>query len=393
MYRGDDGEMKLAMIGQRGIPSRAGGVEIHVEEIAKRLVKYGCEVDVYCRKGYCLEAGSAYSGINTIFTPYINLKSLEALTHSFFSVVDAIFKHNDIIHFHALGPSVLAFLPRLMGIRVICTVHGLDWQRGKWGRLSKAFLKLGEYATARFANRTISVSRTLVEYYRKKYGKEIEFVGNGININGRQPADLMEKNYGLKENSYLLYLGRLVPEKGVHYLIEAYKRLDTGKKLVIAGGSSHSCRYEKNLHQLAEGNSNIIFTGFIKGMLLEELLCNACIYILPSDVEGMPISLLEAMSYGTLCLVSDIAENRDVVRDYGYTFRHGDVDDLTAKMQTLLDIIPDKGRCGQPPLQYNGEIIPNSRERIIEYINKNFDWDVTSLCTYRIYESLLENGS
>lgn len=381
--------MKLAMIGQKGIPSRSGGIEIHVEEIARRLVKHGCEVDVYCREGYCLQKGSSYCGINTIFMPYLNSKSLEAITHSFFSVVHAIFNHNDIIHFHALGPSVMAFLPRLLGIKVVCTVHGLDWQRDKWGRLSKAFLKFGEFATARFANRTISVSKTLVEYYRIKYGKEIEFIGNGINIKDREPANLITKEFGLQENSYLLYLGRLVPEKGVHYLIESYKRLDTGKKLVIAGGSSHSCGYQKSLHQLASGNTNIIFTGFVQGQLLEELLSNACIYILPSDVEGMPISLLEAMSYGTVCLVSDIAENMEVVRDYGYTFKHGDVDDLAEKIQMLLNIAPDKDGCGQPPLHYNREIILNSTERIIEYINKNFDWDVASLCTYRIYEKLL----
>jgi glycosyltransferase involved in cell wall biosynthesis len=365
--------MKIAMIGQKGIPSRSGGVEVHVEEIAKRLVQKGCEVDVYCRKGHCLEKGGCYQGVRTIFTPCLRSKSLEAITHSFISTLHAIFRRNDIIHYHALGPSILAFLPRLFGIRVVCTVHGLDWQRDKWGGLSKKVLKFGEYASAKFAHRTISVSEALVDYYRKKYNKEIEYIRNGVEIKKAPAPTQIKERCGLEEDSYLLYLGRLVPEKGVHYLIEAYGRTDTDKKLVIAGGSSHSDDYEKELHAMAEGNRNILFTGFVYGPILEELLRNALIYILPSDVEGMPISLLEAMSYGQCCLVSDIAENRAVVSGYGYTFKQGDPADLAAKLQMLLR---------------QGEMVHKDRERIIEYVMENFCWDKSADRTLQLYGGL-----
>lgn len=368
--------MKIAMIGQKGIPSRSGGIEVHVEEIAKRLVKKGCDVEVYCRKAHCLEKSRFFCGIRTIFTPYINSKSLEAISHSLVSVLIAILRRSDVIHFHALGPSTLAFLPRIFGIKVVCTVHGLDWKRDKWGRLSKKYLMYGECATAKLANRTITVSESLVDYYKEKYGKEIEYISNGIEVKECVPANIITEKFRLEENSFILYLGRLVPEKGVHYLIQAYKRVNTSKKLVIAGGSSHSNGYERELHEMAGGNPDIIFTGFILGEMLEEIMSNAYIYVLPSDVEGMPISLLEALSYGRCCLVSDIGENKAVVSSYGYTFKQGDTDDLAYKLQMLLD---------------NEEMTNNNRNRIIEYIEGEFSWDNSAEQTYRLYKKLLED--
>ncbi len=367
--------MKIAMIGQKGIPSRAGGIEVHVEELAKRLVKMGCSIDVYCRRGYCSGREKTFCGIRTIFTPYLSSKSLEAISHTLFSVLHAIAEQNDIIHFHALGPSALAFLPRLFGIKVVCTVHGLDWKRSKWGRFSKTWLKFGEYATARFANRTISVSEALVDYYRQKYGKQIDFIANGIEVRERVPPIVIREKFGLEEGSFILFLGRLVPEKGVHYLIEAYKHAATDKKLVIAGGSSHSDKYEKQLHEMAAGDPGIIFTGFVQGELWAELLSNCYIYVLPSDIEGMPISLLEAMSYGKCCLVSDIEENKAVVSEYGYIFRQGDTGDLAEKIRFLAE---------------NGDLVYGSGDKTTDYIGNNFDWDISANKTYQLYKSLLK---
>lgn len=366
--------MKVAMIGQKGIPSRSGGIEVHVEEIAKRLVQRGCEVDVYCRESYCQKKGKTFQGITTIFTPCINSKRLDTITHSFLSLMHALFKGNDIIHFHALGPSTLAFIPKLLGKKVVCTVHGQDWKRSKWGRLSKLYLKFGEYATAHFSDRTISVSESLLDYYQKKYGKDIDYIRNGVEIRDRVPPALISEKWGLKENGYFLYLGRLVPEKGIHYLIEAYEHLKTDKKLVIAGGSSHSDAYEKELRTMARNNQDILFTGFVQGQPYEELMSSAFAYILPSDIEGMPLSLLEAMSYGRICLVSDIEENKAVISDYGYTFQAGNALDLTEKMQDLLQ---DEKRTNI------------KSEDIIQYVRINFDWDKASEETYELYGKCL----
>lgn len=370
--------MKIAMIGQKGIPSRSGGIEIHVEEIAKRLVQKGCEVDVYCRKSYCDEKQKTLEGVNTIFTPYINTKRLDAITHSFTSLIHALFGHNDIIHFHALGPSTLAIIAKVLGKKVVCTVHGLDWKRSKWGGFSSRFLKFGEYATARFAHRTISVSESLVDYYREKYKKNVDYIKNGVEIKECVSPETIREKWGLESKAYFLYLGRLVPEKGIHYLIEAYKRLSTDKKLVIAGGSSHSDDYERELYLKAGDNEKIIFTGFVQGRILEELLSNAFVYVLPSDIEGMPISLLEAMSYGKLCLASDIEENRAVISRYGITFKHRDIDDLSKKMDMILN---------------DEENLNISRSTIIEYIKNNFDWDDAADKTMKLYVELLKKDN
>lgn len=367
--------MKIAMIGQKGIPSRSGGIEIHVEEIAKRLVKKGCDVDVYCRKSYCDKRKKTFDGVRTIFTPYINTKCLDAITHSFSSLIHALFGHNDIVHFHALGPSALAFIAKLTGKKVVCTVHGLDWKRSKWGGFSRCFLKFGEYCTARFADRTISVSESLIGYYREKYKKNIDYIKNGVEIKECVQPKIIDEKWKLAYNSYFLYLGRLVPEKGIHYLIDAYKKLNTEKKLVIAGGSSHSDDYEKELHQKAGDDENIIFTGFVQGRIFEELMSNAFVYVLPSDIEGMPISLLEAMSYGKLCLASDIEENKAVISKCGITFKHGDVNNLTEKMGI---IISDERKLNISPTP------------IIEYIKNNFDWDDIVDRTYELYDELMK---
>lgn len=366
--------MKIAMIGQKGIPSRSGGIEIHVEEISKRLVKIDCEVDVYCRKGYCSNSSDCYEGIHLKFAPYIHSKHLDAITHTFTSTIKALFSGCDIFHYHALGPATLSFIPRIFGKKVVCTVHGLDWQRGKWGGFASKYLKFGEYASARFAHKTINVSENLVKYYSEKYGIDTKFIPNGVEKHDKVEPDIIKSSYGLEKDSYILFLARLVPEKGAHYLIEAYKKLKTDKKLVIAGGSSHSTEYETSLHNLGEDNQNIIFTGFVSGQLLEELYSNAYLYVLPSDIEGLPISLLEAMSFGNCCLTSDIPENQTVVKNMGFTFKKGDVDDLYRSIDKLLN---------------NQEVVYNIRDEAQKYVCDKYNWENITCSTYEVYRSLI----
>jgi glycosyltransferase involved in cell wall biosynthesis len=366
--------MRIAMIGQKGIPSRMGGVEIHVEELAKRLVKQGHSVTVYCRKSYCQELKQEYEGISLKYIPSINTKHLDAIIYSILATIHALFHGFDVFHFHALGPSTVAFLPRLFGKKVVCTIHGLDWQRDKWGGFARKYLMLGEYCVSKFADVAISVSDNLVDYFRQKYKKEPVYIPNGVNIPVIKPADRITAEYGLKKNEFILYLGRLVPEKGIHYLINAYTRLKPSMKLVIAGGSSHTTDYVRQIQNMAAGCENILFTGFVQGEVLEELFSNAYLYVLPSDLEGMPISLLEAMSYGQACLVSDIEENKAVVGKHGFYFAKGNTDSLYKALKRLTS--------GQHSFE-------KTRTSAMNYVRKNFNWDDVALNHHRVYENLL----
>ena len=227
------------------------------------------------------------------------------------------------------------------GIRTVATIHGLDWQRAKWGRFASMYLKLGERTAAKCADEVIVLSRGVQRYFKDTYDRETRFIPNGITPAKPVSSDTIAGKWGLEKDSYVLFLGRIVPEKGVHYLIDAFKRLNTDKKLVIAGGASDSAEYYESVKRAAAEDPRIILTGFTEGRELEELYSNAYVYVLPSDLEGMPMSLLEAMSYGNCCLTSDIAECADVLRDkdgmmHGITFRHGDVDDLTDKLDELF---------------------------------------------------------
>lgn len=334
-------DMKIAMIGQKGIPAEAGGVERHVEEIASRLVKRNHEVTVYCRSTYGEYSGDSYNGVRLKRIDTIENKNLNAIIYTFKATMDALKEGYDIIHYHAIGPGSLCFIPRVKKIKVIVTVHGLDWMRDKWGTFGKAYLKLGERISGKYANKIISVSKNLRKYVIDKYNRsddDVIYIPNGVSLTEPKEVDEIQK-YGLYKDSYILFLARLVPEKGAHYLIEAYKGIITEKKLVIAGGSSFTDGYVNELKCMAGDNKNIIFTGNVSGNLLTELYSNCFFYILPSDVEGMPITLLEAMSYKKCSLVSNIPENEEVVENgkYGVVFKKSNVMDLQSKILFMLD--------------------------------------------------------
>lgn len=370
--------MKIAFIGQKGIPSRAGGVEIHVEEIAKRLVLKGHEVTVYCRDNYCNYKTPRYEGIRLKYIKSINTKHLDAITYAFQATLDAMKSDYDIIHYHALGPSLMAFLPKLCGHKVVCTCHGLDWQREKWGKFAKFSLKLGEQISVLFSDKLISVSKNIEEYFKEKYKKQVMYIPNGVDKKKKKKCNLIENKFGLKENEYLLFLARLVPEKGAHYLIDAFKELNTDKKLVIAGGNSHSQDYINLLHNQVKTNKikNVIFTDFVEGEILEELFSNAYMYILPSEIEGLPISLLEALAYGQCCLVSDIKENTDVIEDSGIHFKTKDVLDLREKLEYLIK---------------NTSVVKSYKEKSESFVLTKYNWEDITDQTESIYLRLKEN--
>lgn len=325
--------MKIAMFGHKRIPSRSGGVEVVVAELAAGMAAMGHEVTCYNRGG----DDGAFAGIGLKAVPDLGGKGLSALTSSFFAAVASALSDVEVVHIHAEGPAFFCWIPKLLGKRVVVTVHGLDWQREKWHRSpGRFYIRAGEQAAVRFADEIIVLSRNLQHYFRKRYGRETAYIPNGITRSEPQaPAEI--RKIGLEKDGYLLFLGRLVPEKEIHILISVFRALDTEKKLVIAGASSDTDGYVESLKVLAAGDERILFTGFAEGRLLAELYSNAFLYILPSRVEGMPMSLLEAMSYGNCCLVSDIPELTEVVEDRGVTFPCGDSRALRDALESLLN--------------------------------------------------------
>ena len=340
--------LNIVMLGQKRIPSREGGVEIVVEELSTRMVKMGHSVTCLNRKGHHISGKqydgqvlNEYKGVVLKTVPTVNKKGLAAMTASFTGAFYAAFGKYDVVHFHAEGPCAMLWLPKLFGKRCIATIHGLDHKRAKWGKLASAYIMLGEKVAAKYADSIIVLSRAVQEYFRNIYGRETVFIPNGVNKPQIVSPDLITREYNLQKEGYILYLGRLVPEKGIKYLIEAFKQVHTNKRLVIAGGASDTDEYAKELVELAQEDKRIIFTGFVQGRKLEELYSNAYLYVLPSDLEGMPLSLLEAMSYGNCCIVSDIPECLDVVRNNGIVFKKGNVLELAEKLQDVCDY-PEK---------------------------------------------------
>ena len=335
--------MRIAMLGHKRMPSREGGVEIVVGELSVRLAAMGHQVTCYNRRGHHVsgkafneETGKAYKGVRLVTVPTIDRKGLAAMSASFFASVRAAFGKYDLVHFHTEGPCATLWLPKLLGKRCIVTVHGLDHRRSKWGRFARAYILMGEKVAARWADEIIVLSRSVQQYFEETYGRKTDVIPNGFMPAETQPADLITRLYGVDKDDYILYLGRITPEKGLDCLVDAYKTVRADKKLIIAGGASDSAEYFAQLKERAAGDPRIIFTDFVQGQTLAELYSNALMYVLPSELEGMPLSLLEAISYGCCCLVSDIPENRDVVCECGLTFRSGDAADLADKLQRLL---------------------------------------------------------
>ena len=345
---GKKDRLRIAMIGHKRIPSREGGVEIVVEELAVRLAERGHCVDAYNRYGhhvsgkkyddeYGWKGRKFYKGVRVYIVPTFQRSSLNAIVYSFLATLRALFGRYDVIHYHAEGPCAMLWIPKLFHRRVVVTIHGLDWQRAKWGNFASYVIKFGEKMAAKYADEVIVLSRNVQQYFDDTYQRKVTYIPNGIGRPEQKPAQLIKDRYGLEKDGYFLSLGRIVPEKGVHYLLEAFSGLDTDKKLVIAGGNSQAVGYMEQIHRMAAQDERVIMTDFVQGQMLEELYSNAYAFVLPSDVEGMALTLLEALSYGDCCLVSDICENTEVVEDRAVVFDRGNVKDLQEKMAYMLE--------------------------------------------------------
>ena len=369
------------MLGHKRIPSREGGVEIVVEELASRMCAKGHDVTVYNRKGHHVSGKEneafeyhkkfEYKGIHVITIPTFEKKSLNAIVYSFLATLHAVCCPYDVVHFHAEGPCAMLPVAKLFGKRCVATIHGLDWQRSKWGGFATRFLLFGEKMAAKYADEVIVLSKNVQTYFKETYGRDTNYIPNGIDKQDKVSPEIITDKYGLQGKDYFLFLARIVPEKGLHYLIEAYEQLNTDKKLVIAGGSSHTDEYFGQIKARCKNNPNIVMTGFVQGQELAELFSNCFVYILPSDIEGMPLSLLEAMSYGCNCLVSDIPENLEVVKDKAFSFNKSDVDSLVKSLEQL-ERLPEEKRN-----QLGVEIQRHAEE--------NFGWNDVTMQTMKVY--------
>jgi len=373
--------MKVAMIGHKVVPSRRGGIENVLTTLCPLLVEMGLDVTCYNRSSDKIEneyvgtvSDHKYQGVRIKTAWTLDLRGVAAMMASFTAAIAASFGRYDVIHFHAEGPCAALWIPKLFGKKCVATVHGLDWQREKWGKgFASKYIKFGEKILAKYADEVIVLSQSAYDYFKENYNRETTIIHNGIEKPEHRTADLIEKNFSLKKDEYICIISRLTAEKGIHYLIDAYNRLSTDKKLVIAGDTSDTDDYVELLKEKAKGNENIIFTGFVSGNMLEELYSNAYFMALPSDLEGMSMSLLESLAYGNAVVCSDIPENTSVAEDKAIYFRKSDVDDLAEKLQALCD---------------DNELVLKLKEGVDEFILSRYNWREIAGQTCNLYKKL-----
>ena len=373
--------MKIAMIGHKRIPTRSGGVEVVVEELSTRMADKGHAVTAYNRR--CHEKKiKNYKNVKVVEVKTFEHSSLNAFLYSFFATLKCVFKRYDVIHYHAEGPCAMIPLAKLFGKKVVATIHGLDWQRSKWGGFATKYILFGEKMAAKHADKVIVLSENVKKYFKDTYGCDAVFIPNGINPVNREAPDLITSNFGLTKDSYILFLARITPEKGLDYLIDAYKAIDTDKKLVVAGNITPETEYIASVLEKAKGCENILFTGFVSGKTLSELFSNCYVYVLPSDIEGMPMSLLEAVGYDARVIVSDISENVDCLDGYGNSFKQSDV-------QSLKDVL---SRCLQHPElkdnDFKAGVSAADVQKQRSELAKRYDWDRITDLTLDVYESI-----
>jgi glycosyltransferase involved in cell wall biosynthesis len=359
--------LKIGFIGQKGIPAIYGGIENFTEEVSIRLAEKGHRVTVYCRPHYTSFDG-LYRGVDLKKIKSIKTKHLDALSHTFFCSLDSLWHDFDIICYQALGPSSLCFIPRFSGkTRVFTLIHSLDWKREKWGKAAQCLIHLAEYPTVLFPHKVAVVSDALKSYFEEKFNARVAKITPGIKPAKFREPDRIEE-FGLEKDKYILFLGRLVPEKGCHYLLEAFQNLDTDFKLFIAGDGYFSDEYLKRLHQ--KKSDKIVFGGYVDEKLKEELFSCAYLFVLPSEMEGLPHTVLEALSYGKCVLTSDIPENREASGPWGITFKNRDIFDLKEKLKLLLS---------------RRDLVNSKNKERMEYIGENYSWDKTADDLERIF--------
>ena len=354
--------MKIAMIGQKGIPALYGGVERHVEEVSLRLAKLQNQVFVYTRSYYTSKKLKKYKKVRLIYLPSFFAKNFDTITHVFLSSFHAVLRLKpDVIHYHGIGPALCIWIPKIFNpqIKVIFTFHCQDYFHKKWSFIARFFLKFGEKMGCLLADEIIAVSPEIKDYIKNKYNKESHFIPHGSSQENIL-LPLKIKKWGLEKNNYILVVSRLIPHKGIHYIIKAYNKIPTAKKLVIVGSSFHTMEYENRLKEMASSNKNIVFLGNQSGKILKELYSNAYLFVAPSEQEGMPLSVLEAASFGRPMLLSDIKAHRWMFAQNPFFFKSKNVKDLKFNLEFLLR--------NPQTLSYRAKLTK-------KYAQKHYDWD------------------
>ena len=367
------------MLGQKGMPALHGGVERHVHELSMRLVLRGHEAIVYSRTWYSPEKPASIHGVRQVYTPSIHTKHLDTITHTFFSVLHAMKENVDVYHFHGVGPSLFAWLPRLFRpkARVISTFHSIDRKHEKWGKIARTVLALGERASCTFAHETVTVSEGIHNYARDRFDQETTLIHNAVPLYDRTERTTKIDRFGIESQKYVMVVSRLIAHKGITYLIDTWKQLRKAKKtakmkLVIVGDGHYSDSYVDMLHKMAEGDDSIVFTGFQSGDALAQLYSHAKLFVHPSDNEGLPLSVLEAMSYGLPVLVSDIDGHKDLIRHPSFTFEKSSTKALKAKMSRMLSGSADR--------------LVKEGQRNRDKVAKEFSWDQAVDAFEAVYE-------
>jgi glycosyltransferase involved in cell wall biosynthesis len=374
--------MKIAVIGTKGLPAKQGGIERYCEELYVKVVAQGHSVDLFARSSYVEKPwfySYKYKGVNVICLPSLPFKGLDATVGSALGAVASILKSYDVVHFHALGPALFTWLPALFSsAKILVTCQGLDWQRAKWGKLASQMIYWGERMAVKFAHSIVVVSEDLKDYFWKNYQINTVYIPNGPAEYAASDSQFnYVKSLGLEPGRYLLFLGRLVPEKRPELLIEAFKTVEkTGWKLLLAGGSSDTAEYTELLNNLAASDRRVLFAGEVQGSRLAEIVRGAGFFVLPSDLEGLPLVMLEAMREGVPVIASDIAPHRQLIgNERGTLFRAGDRQSLIETLKSALD----------RPLE-----VAQMALKAKEYVNTNFTWEKITESNLNLYKKILK---
>ena len=370
--------LRVAMIGTRGVPASFGGIEHHVEELGARLAARGHDVTVYCRSNYVERAVRKHRGMTVRRLPTVSTKSFDAIVHSALATADALGRRYDVIHYHALGPGLVAPAARF-GSRacVVQTVHGRDDQRAKWQGLARTALHLAGWMSARVPDATIVVSKDLARYYAKRYARIVTYIPNGATTEPGLPAQEIRNAWGLGGQPYVLYLGRFVPEKCPDLLLRAFRQVETDHRLVLAGGSSFTDSYVEDLRALARQDPRALLPGYVYGRRKQELSSNASLFVLPSLLEGLPLTLLDAVAYGVPVVASAIAPHVEVLQEDqpgGRLVPVGDEDALTKAIQAALGDLEGERRGLQ-----------SFRSRVVD----TYDWTRGADATEQLYHQTI----
>jgi glycosyltransferase involved in cell wall biosynthesis len=369
--------LKIFVTGTRGIPDIPGGIERHCQELYPRIAGAGHDVYLCTRSSYVTKELKEWKGVKLIHCFSPKLKSLEAILHTAITLIKA-FKHSpDLVHIHAIGPSLLTPFAKILKLKTVVTNHGPDYERKKWGRFAKLVLRLGEKLGSKYANEIIAISSGIVDKIGKIYNRRAILIHNGVFLADKEQKTNFLKQIGISPKRYILSVARFVPEKGLHDLMKAFKNLEGDYFLVIAGDADHETIYSKNLKKSADRDKRIILTGYINGAPLKQLYSNAALFVLPSYHEGLPIALLEALSYGLPVLVSDIKAHKEITLPARRYFKCGDIHHLHSKMTELL-------KYGLPY---------SEQKNVHKMLKDKYEWNVIAEQTIKVYEKLIYDGS